>query len=260
MTATKEGLNTVGVVTDRNHTDGKKLDGSPWNRYSFQINGHWYSSFADDVWKVLEKGKCFKVYYSEKENPKGGAPYRTVEWTEPVAMEPATAAQAQEAADKASAENQIRRSVQEMRWTEAINNATNLLAYASNLMFDQTTEQEILKWAGWYYQAIIAGPPCGVPAEAPTEAAEPPPPQEQPAAPAQPIATTGKEQRASFEALSRLNGARQAGLARHQWATEQESLSALEGFVKRNFQGRAVRQLNDPEVDMVTAAVREGKL
>lgn len=258
---TKEGLTTVGVVTDRNHKDGKKQDGTVWNRYSFQINGHWYSSFAEDVWRVLEKGKCFKVYYSEKGNLKGGAPYRTVEWMEAVEVEPATAVETQAQPEQPweTPPAEYRQPTgqdalqQRIAWNSAINNATNLLAYSSNLQFDHTTEEEILKWAAWYYQAIIAGPPSAMPAEAPSEAAETPEVEEPSPAPA-------PAQQASFEALSRLNGARQAGMGRNQWKDDREYSAAVLGYAKRYFGGRTIPQLSDAEVDQVAAAVRERKL
>ena len=120
-------------------------------------------------------------------------------------------------------------------------------------MFDHTTEEEILKWAAWYYQAIIAGPPQSAGAEAPGGAVEPPEDQE-------PSTTPALEQRASFEALSAFNGAWKAALNRNQWPTEEQALSAVEGFIQRNFQGRKLRQLQDAEVEQVTAAVRSGKI
>ena len=261
-TTVKEQLSTVGVVTDRNHKDGKKADGTVWNRYSFQINGHWYSSFADDVWKTLEKGKCFKVYYSEKENLKGGAPYRTVEWSEDVPMEPATAAMAQQAAEKASSENELRRSAAEMRWTEAINNATNMVAASLAATpeirdacwdWQQGVEEAILRYAAWYYQAIIAGPPPEQGQVGATEAAAP-------QGAATPSETPAQAQEASFAALSAFNGAWKAALARNQWPSELKGLAAVEGFIARNYQDRKLRALSDAEVAQVTKAVREDRI
>ena len=142
---------------------------------------------------------------------------------------------------------------QRIAWNSAINNATNLLAYASNLMFDQSTEAEVLKWAAWYYQAITFGPPPQQGQDAATEAAAP-------QGAARPSETPAQAQEASFAALSAFNGAWKAALARHQWPTEQEGLAAVEGFIARNYQGRKLRQLSDAEVAQVTKAVREDRI
>ena len=142
---------------------------------------------------------------------------------------------------------------QRIAWNSAINNATNLLAYASNLMFDQSTEAEVLKWAAWYYQAITSGPPPHQGQDGATEAAAP-------QGAATPSETPAQAQEASFAALSAFNGAWKAALARHQWPTEQEGLAAVEGYIARNYQGRKLRQLSDAEVGGVTGALRQGKL
>lgn len=134
----------------------------------------------------------------------------------------------------------------------AINGAINLAAGA----VIPTDIAAILEWRDKLYWGVVLPPVRPLAKMALDDATQP---AEAPEAP-EPTQTPAAEQRASYEALSRLNGARQAALNRHEWATEQGSLAALEGFVKRNFQDRAVRQLSDAEVDMVTAAVREGKL
>ena len=180
MTTTQEGLSTLGVVVDRNHTDGKTGEGKVWNKYGFQINGHWYSSFNADAWAALEKGKCFKVYYSEKENPKGGAPFRNVEWFEEVPMEAATARQAQEAAESATAENGRRRTVEEMRWIEALHIAA--ATGGIGIMHDiggggRVSNTDLLRAAAaGVYALIVAGPPESAtgPSESPPEAGNEP--------------------------------------------------------------------------------------
>ena len=156
-------------------------------------------------------------------------------------------------------QDEYRRSKEEMRWTEAVSNATNLLAADTTEVENDTAEQlkaAILDWAAWYYQAIISGPPSlqqETPAEAPSVPAQPP--QQ-----AQASKTPATAQQPSFEALSAFNGAWKAALARNQWPTEEQALAAVEGFIARNYGGRKLRQLSDAEVTQVTAAVRNGKL
>ena len=156
-------------------------------------------------------------------------------------------------------QDDYRRSKEEMRWTEAINNATQRIlhpAFAGYGIDDLPTA--IFGLAESYYKLLIAGPPQDMAqddATEATEASEVPEPPQPPPVPAQP------PQRASQEALTRLNGARQAALARHQWATEEESLAAIQGYAKRLPPvGREVRQLTDAEVGVIAAAVREGKI
>jgi len=120
--------NVTGIVVDRQHKDGKTQDGKIWNRYGFQIAGpegrHWYSSFDQAAWDALEKGSCYRVYYSEKPNPQGGAPFRNVEWWTEVDLDEPQQEQVNAAVTATGrnydhSQDEFRRSKHEMRRAEA---------------------------------------------------------------------------------------------------------------------------------------------
>ena len=159
------------------------------------------------------------------------------------------------------ARNEVQESIQtRIAWNSAVNNAIHLLQPLYTVGDTEPVNFAIAlhETAVMVYQLIIAGPPQG---DAPSDAPEAAAPPEAPEPRDTPPQAAKAPQRASSEALGRLNGARQAALARHHWTTEQESLAAIQGFAKRiEPTGREVRQLSDAEVDQVTAAVRDGKL
>lgn len=164
-------LSVTGIVVDRSHKDGRTND-KRWDKYGFQIAGkggkHWYSSFSKDAWDTLEKGKCFTIYYSETDNPRGGAPFRNLEWWTEVPIEPATQEIARQAAATTVADAQNRRSVPEMRYTEAFK--SSLIAHAPlpktlDTESGKEVQGRVRAWAQWMYQELTAfatvHPPAG---------------------------------------------------------------------------------------------------
>lgn len=167
---TNEGsqMETVGVVVDRNHKDGTTADGRTWNRYSFQIEGHWYSSFDDAAWKGLERGKCYRVQYLERLNPKGGPAYRNIEEFAEVPLAPGEAMKAQLVAEQAAAENErrrnggdeYRRSKEEVRWTEAMQMAMQMVVRHAGDKDWHPWDDALKSSAALIYRLIAEGPPC----------------------------------------------------------------------------------------------------
>lgn len=186
---TADKITTTGIVVDRNHKDGISAQGKKWDRYGFQIAAkdgkHWYTSFDTVAWTELEKGQCFEVYYSEKENPQGGAPFRNLEWWHKVELPASTAQEAAEAVTAATRENENRRSAQEMRWTEALGMATQLVTIG--ILDDEAARRAILGLGMWYYEQLEAGPYPAMPQDGATIDAEPPAEPEPPPTSAAPV-------------------------------------------------------------------------
>ena len=128
-------LSITGILVDREHKDGVTND-KHWDRYGFQIAGkdgkHWYSSFDTTSWEALRKGQCFEIYYSEKDNPSGGAPFRNVEWWVEVEMTPASISAAAEVVQRVSQEQDSRRSKEEMRLLDCLLVAATRLGGTTN--------------------------------------------------------------------------------------------------------------------------------
>jgi hypothetical protein len=145
-------------------------------------------------------------------------------------------------------------------WNSAVNNACHLLTTVGNFQPNDDpliTRGTIIEWASLIYTVITAGPPREQAQADATETAEVLDAGEPPQTPPQPAKAP---QTPSPERLGRLNGARRAGLARHQWPDDYQAGNAIAGFAQRQFQGRTIPQLNDAELDQVVAAIVAGRL
>ncbi len=155
-------LTTTGIVVNREHKDGV-TNGKPWDRYGFQIAGkdgkHWYSSLNASSWDALEKGSTWEVWYSEKENDRGGAPHRNIYYWKEVPMDPATTEQVSEVV--ASHNDRDRR----ITWNSAVNNAVHL--FASGRVFEGSADDWMIigDWAEVLYELIIDGPSSSEPTQ-----------------------------------------------------------------------------------------------
>lgn len=93
---TKEGTKmeddltyTEGEIEEKNMTDGKKKDGEVWERVSFKVSGHTYSSF-DPKYKEFMKGETVRIGFKSHKDEKTDRTYYTIGYMERIARKAQT--------------------------------------------------------------------------------------------------------------------------------------------------------------------------
>ena len=159
-----EGLGVRGIVTEIGIKDGVS-DKGPWRKWSFNVQGHedgqkhWYSWF-NEKGSGVKTGVSYYLTYSTSENKNNSDhPYRNVETMQEIDTPANAAPEERTTADRPR--DEIFRTKEELRFTEAMHMATMM---AQKLTVEDHFEQQkdgLSEWAKWFYQKLSKAPQNG---------------------------------------------------------------------------------------------------
>ena len=152
-----------GTILKIERKDGTS-DKGDWTQYSFQVQHHdtgekhFYSTFSTDGADV-KTNKSYKFLYSIAENKrKPEYPFRNIQGHMEEIEEPTSPPPAQ--SSNGGSRGDYQRSKEEMRWTEAMHMAVNLVG-SEGATVESIQPDTLRAWIDWFYRELLAAP--GVP-------------------------------------------------------------------------------------------------
>lgn len=249
----------IATIQSLESNTGEK-NGRTWVRYKYTTSAGNFSTFDKKAFAELQPGKIFKLFYTEKENPRGGSPMKNLDsWEKvdapaaPVNPNPLGIAPTQHNQDE------FRRSKEEMRLLDCLqavagdfNRALELYGKvtvweeerkAGKLPLIKTPEDSqgasvITIQAGVAEKPMTDTPKRGRPAKKAVEANQ------------EASKSTGADAMPSYELLKQLNDARLAD------GVEKVSMLDISEILKDDYQGKNIRQLSEAEIKEVIEHVQ----
>jgi len=174
MTTNKSPIQEL-EVQNVNQADGKtyykpvilKVGGTSQYRdtefFFGNVEGYWDSSHAKGNGLIVNQ--WVKVALSTKEKPGGpntkpGALYRDIVQVRPATDDEIPASVPDTPQNGNQSQDNYRRSVPEMRWTEALH-----MAVAAVGTIEEGFPEEVMRWAPWFYEELCKGPEMNGPSD-----------------------------------------------------------------------------------------------